>query len=406
VHMLGDDISSLDAGVSVNSIEGDVHPGDYTILKTSAISKGKFNPLESKLIRPRDLVRAKLNPKANSIIISRMNTPELVGECGYVEKDYSTIFLPDRLWQTTLSRNSNLNCKWLNYMLNTYKYRKIIKDAATGTSNTMKNISKDQILSIKVPYPDPKEQNEITTILSDIDNLINLLSKLISKKKNIKRVLMQELLTGRKRLEGYSGEWKGRIVGDIGKAYGGLTGKTKVDFGEGNSKYIPFMNIMSNSIIDMNFIRVVNIKDRELQNTAKYGDLFFNTSSETPEEVGMCSALMEETENLYLNSFCFGFRLNDLGSFNPLFLSYLFRSDVGRKLMFSLAQGATRYNLSKSNFYRLEINTPEIEEQNAIVNILSDIDKGIESLEHKLSKYKNIKQGMMQELLTGRIRLI
>ena len=187
---------------------------------------------------------------------------------------------------------------------------------------------------------------------------------------------------------------------------GGLSGKCKVDFGQGDALYIPFMNVMSNPIIDTTFFENVNVKFTEVQNKAQQGDLFFNTSSEIPEEVGMCSVLFHDVDNLYLNSFCFGFRLNNDKEHNPLFLSYLFRSDVGRKLMYSLAQGATRYNLSKNNFYKLELYLPKHKEQTAIAEILLDMDDEIDKLTQKLNKYKNIKQGMMQELLTGKVRLI
>ena len=241
-----------------------------------------------------------------------------------------------------------------------------------------------------------EEQQAIAEALSDVDAVVSSLTKLINKKKNIKQGAMQELLTGKKRLEGFNGEWKIMHVSNIGKTYGGLAGKTKADFGHGNSKYIPFMNVMSNPVIDMGFLENVKIADGEFQNNVKMGDLFFNTSSETPEEVGMCSVLLEDVDNLYLNSFCFGFRVNDLSSFYPLYLSYFFRSDVGRKLMFSLAQGATRYNLSKNYFNKLRVALPGIEEQIAIANIISDMDAEIEALEQKLSKYKAIKQGMMQ----------
>ncbi|TXI99688.1 MAG: restriction endonuclease subunit S, partial [Neisseriales bacterium] len=168
----------------------------------------------------------------------------------------------------------------------------------------------------------------------------------------------------------------------------------------------PFMNIMLNPIINTSYFDYVNIGSNEVQNKALKGDLFFNGSSETPEEVGMCSVLLEDIPNLYLNSFCFGFRLNKDSKENGLYLSYYFRSSEGRKLFYSMAQGATRYNLSKSNFNRMEVTLPKPAEQVEIANILTDMDAEISSLETKLDKYRKIKLGMMQNLLTGRIRLI
>lgn len=250
------------------------------------------------------------------------------------------------------------------------------------------------------PLPPTKgEQTAIANALCDADALINSLEKLIAKKRNIKQGAMQQLL---KPKEG----WEVKKLGNIGKPYGGLSGKSKLDFADGKFPYIPFMNIMSNPIIDTSYVDYVNIGVDENQNKALKGDLFFNGSSETPEEVGMCSVLLEDIPNLYLNSFCFGFRLNKDSKENGLYLSYYFRSSEGRKLFYSMAQGATRYNLSKSNFNKMEVSLPQPEQQNEIATILSDMDAEIQALVTKLEKYRKIKLGMMQNLLTGKIRLI
>ena len=120
----------------------------------------------------------------------------------------------------------------------------------------------------------------------------------------------------------------------------------------------------------------------------------------------MCAILNEEVKDLYLNSFCFGFRLKEDSDIDGLLFSYLINSPIGRNLFLSLAQGATRYNLSKSNFNKLIIQVPPLKEQKAIAQILFDIDEEIKKLESKKSKYQSVKQGMMQELLTGKTRLI
>ena len=289
--------------------------------------------------------------------------------------------------------------KYINY------HQKYFK--TTGQGSSQLNLSKGDILNFLVAYPkEPIEQTAIATALSDTDALIEKLEKLIAKKKAIKQGAMQQLLTSKKRLPGFSVEWGKKPMHEIGKTYGGLSGKVKADFGNGNSRYIPFMNIMSNPIIDVTYFDKVNIKANEIQAKAQKNDLFFNGSSETPEEVGMCSVLLDEIPNLYLNSFCFGFRLNKDLETDGLWLSYFFRSSIGRELIYSLAQGATRYNLSKTNFLKLEIPYPESEEQTIIATVLSDMDSEIEKLENKLGKYRQIKTGMMQQLLTGRIRLV
>lgn len=195
-------IEKLEAGVSVNSIEEDngeyVH--DQSVLKTSSVFNGKFFPNECKKILPKDIRRAKLNPQRGTIIISRMNTPALVGECGYVGEDNSNLFLPDRLWITRFKKDSLIDVRWLAYILNYGAFKKAIKDTATGTSGSMKNIAKEVFLRILVPYPKEKEQRAIATVLSDMDTAIAALETRRAKTQAIKQGMMQELLTGRTRL--------------------------------------------------------------------------------------------------------------------------------------------------------------------------------------------------------------
>jgi len=217
---------------------------------------------------------------------------------------------------------------------------------------------------------------------------------------------MQELLTGQRRLPGFLDEWTTSTLGSLGFVYGGLTGKSKKDFGHGSARYIPFMNVMSSVVIDPAWLELVDVQPNEAQNDVKQGDLLFNGSSETPEEVGMCAVLHHNIPNLFLNSFCFGFRLHAGAQADGSFLVYWFRSAIGRATMSVLAQGATRYNIAKSAFVRLSLNLPPREEQTAIATILSDMDTEITALEARLTKARHLKQGMAQALLTGRIRLV
>lgn len=291
-----------------------------------------------------------------------------------------------------------LEPKFLYYLfcsIDWYKY-----NTATGVPSLTSNT----ILDINIPLPSPFEQKRIAKALSDIDDLISSLSKLIEKKKNIKVATMQQLLTGKKRLKGFSEPWRETEIGKLGRTYNGLSGKSANDFGHGAASYITFLNVLNNPKIDTSIFEKVDVKEGESQNIVRKGDLLFNTSSETPDEVGICSAMLEDVENLYLNSFCFGFRPNE--DVDSLFMSYWFRGSEGRNLMITLAQGSTRYNLSKDSFMKSVITIPSPEEQKAIANILNDMDVEIQAIEQKRAKYESIKKGMMQELLTGKIRLV
>lgn len=293
--------------------------------------------------------------------------------------------------------------KFMKYNFN-YVYTQI---AELASSSTMPAINFTSLSNFQLIVPkDKEEQSRIASALTSIDNLISSLDKLIEKKKNIKQGTMQQLLTGKKRLKGFTEPWAEKQLGKIGSTFSGLTGKTKEDFGTGNAKYITFLNVLNNPILKSELFEDVVVREGEKQNSCHKGDLFFNTSSETPEEVGICAMLNTEQNSLYLNSFCFGYRLND-ENIVPEYLAYYFRSNEGRKLMTVLAQGVTRYNMSKSAFNNAKIMMPTTSmEQQAIAEVLKSMDKEIEAIEIKKAKYDSLKEGMMQQLLTGKIRLI
>ena len=160
-------------------------------------------------------------------------------------------------------------------------------------------------------------------------------------------------------------------IGEIGVLFGGLTGKSKEDFKNGNAKFITYRNIYSNPSLDLNIQDKVKILDDEKQHTVRYGDILFTGSSETPDECGMSSVVTVQTnEDLYLNSFCFGLRLHKLEEYNLNFLKHLLRSNEVRGQIKQTASGVTRYNISKKRFVNISIPVPPIEVQTKIAEIL------------------------------------
>ncbi len=226
-------------------------------------------------------------------------------------------------------------------------YERVLKTFANGSAT--KTITKNVIKNLTIPLPPLNEQIAIANILSALDRYLYALRALILKKEGVKKALSFELLSQRKRLRGFNQAWQRVRLGDIGITISGLVGKTKQDFINGNAKYITFLNVLNNVIIDTSILENVKIYPNEKQNSFKKYDLFFNTSSETPKEVGMCAVLLDDVDQVFLNSFCFGFRIFDK-AIDGLFLSYLINSEIGRKAFENLAQGSTRYNLSKSGF--------------------------------------------------------
>lgn len=161
------------------------------------------------------------------------------------------------------------------------------------------------------------------------------------------------------------------ILGNLGKFYGGLSGKSKNDFIDGNAKFITYMNVYKNIELKLDITETVKVEENERQHAIEYGDILFTGSSENMDECGLASVLTKCTsEKLYLNSFCFGFRFNNSNIMLPSFSKYVFRSSKVRKQIMKTASGVTRYNVSKKKMENVAIPVPPIEIQNEIVRIL------------------------------------
>lgn len=275
------------------------------------------------------------------------------------------------------------------------------------TQTSIAHLPREKFTQMPLPVPEKSEQHAIATALEDVDRLNASLERLISKKRSVRQGMVQELLTGRTRLPGFTTAWGPVRMREIGSAYGGLVGKSKEDFGVGSARYVTFMEVMADPRLLGTRLERVHVVKGESQNAVERGDVIFNGSSETPEEVAMAAVVDFEPKGaVFLNSFCFGFRLNSgQRRVVSMYLAHWFRSSMGREAVSVLAQGATRYNIAKTKLLDLEPVLPSRDEQEAISGVLRDVDNEIEALERRLVSAREVKTGIMQELLTGRTRL-
>lgn len=293
-----------------------------------------------------------------------------------------------------------------DYLLHLLNYRVGYWQTVASSSRKDPNITKADVRGFPLPLPILSEQKKIAGALNDVSTLISSLERLITKKQAIKRGMMQQLLTGKTRLPGFADPWVPVRLRDAGSTYGGLVGKTKDDFGTGPATFVTFVEVMSGARLLGRSLEYVNVRSTERQNRVQRGDVLFNGSSETPEEVALAAVVdYDPSPTTYLNSFCFGYRLRERDSIDPTYLAYFFRSSGGRSLVFALAQGATRYNIAKTKLLETSPILPPIVEQREIVNVLRSVEDEIAALRDRLTKARNIKTGMMQQLLTGRARL-
>ena len=254
-------------------------------------------------------------------------------------------------------------------------------------------ISVGRISKVELNYPSLVEQKKISSLLSTIDTRIQTQNKIIEQLESLIKALADSLI------EYETANSQSVELGTIGASYNGLTGKTKEHFGSGE-RYIQYKQVFDNSCININSCGLVEVNENESQNTVKFGDVIFTISSETPNEIGMSSVLLHEVERVYLNSFCFGFRPNELSEISPYFLRFYFRSSVFRNELQKLAQGSTRYNISKTAFLKLRVKIPDIRKQTKIANTLSAIDCKINIETGYLSLLINQKNWLLKNLFT------
>ena len=276
--------------------------------------------------------------------------------------------------------------------------RKLISSGAR--MDGLLNIGYDEFMGIKMMFPSIKEQNEIATYFRSLDHLITLHQRKCEQTKKLKKYMLQKMFpqNGAKvpeiRFYGFTYDWEQRKLGDMGSTYTGLSGKTKEDFGHGDAKFITYMNVFSNPVANLDMTESVEIDSK--QNCVKAGDVFFTTSSETPEEVGMSSVMPENADNIYLNSFCFGYRPTE--KFDLNYLAYVLRTESFRKEMTFLAQGISRYNISKNKVMEVEIPIPSLDEQSRVGQYFKNLDTLITLHQRKCDELKKMKKYMLQNM--------
>ena len=299
--------------------------------------------------------------------------------------------------------SDNINIDFFYYFLTSPRVQFLM--AKYAGNSAIPDLNHGDFYSLDFLIPPLKEQEKIAEILTTWDEAITKQTELLRAKELQKKVLMQKLLSGEVRFDGFSDKWEEVRLGEIGNSFNGLSGKTGEDFGIGEAKYITYKNIFNYSKIKLDIFENVQISNDEKQNLVQFGDIFFTVSSETPEEVGMSSVLLDNVSNTYLNSFCFGYRLNNFNTLDPYFARFYFRSFQMRDKISRLAQGSTRFNLSKNEIMKLKIKLPSLPEQQKIAEVLSLADDEINLLKNELEELKLQKKALMQKLLTGQVRV-
>ena len=298
------------------------------------------------------------------------------------------------------SFNPKLKPHFFKYLMLDKKFREHLELSSPGGAGRNRVLKISDMLKYEIKLPSIEEQIKIGEYFDSLDHLITLHQRKCEQTKKLKKYMLQKMFpqNGAKvpeiRFDGFTYDWEQRKLGDMGSTFTGLSGKTKEDFGHGDAQFITYMNVFSNPVANIEMTEAVEIDAK--QNRVKKGDVFFTTSSETPEEVGMSCVMPENKDNIYLNSFCFGYRPTE--KFDLDYLAYVLRADSFRKEMKFLTQGISRYNISKNKVMEVSIPIPNLEEQTMVGRYFSTLDHLITLHQRKCDELKKMKKYMLQNM--------
>jgi type I restriction enzyme S subunit len=350
----------------------------------------KPNPLTS----PSGQIDESFKLKENDIVFAR--TGASVGKSYLYNKKDGNLYFAGFLIKFNI-KNGNPFFVFTTTLLESYKKFVTVNSMRSGQPG----LNAEELSNFKFYAPSLAEQEKIASFLSLVDKKISLLTQEHELLTTYKNGVMQKIFNQEIRFKNNEGcnypEWLIKKVEEIGYTFNGLVGKSANDFGTG-SHYISYKQIFDGSKIDVTKCPLVKIQPGEKQSQVKYGDALFTTSSETPDEVGYCSVLLENVDDVYLNSFSFGFRFHSFDLILPEFARFLFFSESFRKQVILLAQGITRYNISKGGFLKIQVNLPCIEEQKKIASFLSELEDKIALTQKQIDLTKQYKQGLLQQM--------
>jgi type I restriction enzyme S subunit len=278
----------------------------------------------------------------------------------------------------------------------------------TASTGLIPGLSRSDIVGLPLLLPPIAEQRAIATALSDVDALITGLDRLVAKKRDIKQAAMQQLLTGQTRLPGFSGEWEVKRLGDVGDCLRGVAYRGDADLfphdTEQTKRLLRSNNVQNATVVatDVQFVNSACVSEHQI---LRAGDVLICMANGSKSLVGKAGYFDREDGYEYtFGAFMGVFRCADVAE--RRFVFFLFQTGHYRDYISNLLAGSSINNLSPASVMSLEFDFPSKEEQTAIATVLSDMDAELTTLESRLAKTRAIKQGMMQELLTGRTRLV
>jgi type I restriction enzyme, S subunit len=382
-------IASIDAGTSVNSEDRRALPDEIAVLKTSAAFGGRFHPSKHKVIIDADLHRVTCPVRGGTILLSRMNTKELVGENGYVPVDHPNLYLPDRLW--ALLPTHDTAAKWLAHLLASPMMREQLGQRATGTSGSMKNISQEGLLGIGLIVPPLPEQRRIAAVLDAWDNAIATAERLVAAKRSLER----------RAFCGMSALWPTVRLGSLGRFVGGGTpSKARPDFWGGPVPWV--------SSKDMSGWQISETEDTIAEEAVKRS---------TTQVVPAGSVLIVVRSGILRHTVPVTLAMRPVAinqDIKALLVATPYSGAlIGRILVLenerlrgaTVKTGTTVESIDLAGLREFEIPFPDSADADMAEALLLDFRREHELAMERVQLLRHQKRGLMQQLLTGKLRV-
>ncbi|MDT7837477.1 restriction endonuclease subunit S [Aquabacterium sp. OR-4] len=394
---LGDLVADVESGVSVNGLDRAAGQGEYGVLKISAVTSGVFDPTQNKLIRADEVSRAKSNPRADRIIVSRCNTAELLGASAYIEQDHRDLFLPDKLWQLQPTSTRPVHMRWLANWLANAPTRAEISALATGSSGSMKNISKEQFLNLAVTVPPLDEQRRIARILTAWDDAIVVAGALWAKRMEQARLVRETLIGTALR--------HARVpLADVADVRTGLAkGKT----GQRDAIKVPYLRVanVQDGRLDLSEVKLIEVAREHVSRYAlQAGDVLMTEGGDF-DKLGRGTVWSGEIDPCLHQNHVFAVRPK-LGRVLPGFIAAMAASDHGRSYFLSCAKRSTNLaSINSTQLKALPIPLVPIAEQERIVAIVDAAMQVAHGTKEMFDRLVQEKAALMADLLTGKRRV-
>ena len=408
-------LAGITTGVSVNSESRPRQPGELGVLKTSAVTYGVFRPDENKVVVGDELHRVRERPKAGCVLISRMNTPNLVGASAYVDRDWSDLVLPDRIWQLQPKPDAT-DGRWLAHFLSAGNIRRSLSELASGTSGSMKNLSQEKFMGLRVVVPPLGEQRKIATILSAVDEAIEATQAVIDQLQVVKKAMMAELFT--RGLPGRHTRFKKTEIGDVPEEWQVLRAEAIFAEGPSNGRSppskasppgVPTFSISAVRGGRVNISENVKYADGEPESLrgsrVRRLDILIVRGNGNPELVGKCGVVVEEPPPscIYPDTLM---RVRPTEALLPAFFVPLWNSKVIHGQILDKAKTTNgTYKINGQDVRDIFVPVPAKEEQQLIGQTLLSLETSILANAEDLGALRQLKNALMSVLLTGELHV-